>query len=89
MYILEVQVFVQDPPNIRGFYHVGYMNKVFKIKKEASDFYDLYNPHMRSLNAHNTWNSDWDPKTCLRYIVREFFGEHLSFPSFDSTSVNR
>jgi hypothetical protein len=59
------------------------MNKVFKTKKEASDYYDKFNPHMRSLNAHNTWRSDWDPNTKLMYIVRKRFYEYLKIPAFD------
>jgi len=81
-YVLEVQRFVQEPLNEKGFYHVGYMNKIFKTKQQACDFYDVNNPNMRSLNAHNTWYSDWDPNTKLRYTVRKFNCEHLSIPSW-------
>lgn len=87
-YILEVQKF-----NIHGHNsypewngkseHIGYMNKVFKTKKEASDYYDKFNPHMRLLNAHKTWCSDWDPNTYLMYIVRERFYEYLKLPPFE------
>ena len=60
------------------------MKKVFKTKKkEANDYYDKFNPHMRSLNAHNTWRSDWDPNTKLMYIVRKRFYEYLKIPAFD------
>jgi hypothetical protein len=59
------------------------MKKVFKTKKEASDYYDKFNPHMRSLNAHNTRCSDWDPNTKLMYIVRQHFYEYLKIPSFE------
>jgi hypothetical protein len=54
--------------------HVGYMNKVFESKQGAIAYYDHHNPHMRSLNAHGTLRSDWDPNTHLLYIVREFQG---------------
>jgi hypothetical protein len=82
-YILEVQYFNSDGHEIHPEWfgkceHIGYMNKVFKTKKEASDYYDKFNPHMRSLNAHNTWRSDWDPD-----IVRERFYEYLKIPAFD------
>ena len=49
--------------------HIGYMKGKFKTKKDAVSYYDKHNPHMRSLNAHNTYKSDWDPKTKLLYIV--------------------
>lgn len=50
---------------------------------EASEYYDKFNPHMRPLNAHKTWCSDCDPRTCLMYIVREQFYEYLKIPSFE------
>jgi hypothetical protein len=58
------------------------MNKIFKTKKEASDYYDKYNKNMRSLNAHNTYISDWNPVTYLLYIVRKYNGEKLTIPPF-------
>ncbi len=87
-YILEVQKFEPKGHNIHPEWngkceHIGYMNKIFKTKQEASDYYDKYNPNMRSLNAHNTWCSDWNPQTHLKYIVREYFGEYLKIPSFE------
>ena len=47
------------------------MKAKFKTKKDAVSYYDKYNTHMRSLNAHGTYQSDWDPETKLLYIVRE------------------
>jgi len=87
-YILEVQKFNvmghQDFPHYNGkSEHIGYMNKVFKTKTDASDYYDEFNPHMRKLNAHNGWFSDWDPETCLMYIVRERLYEYLKIPPFE------
>ena len=38
---------------------------------------------MRSLNAHNTYHSDWDPDTKLLYIVRE---DHLINSTIDCFS---
>ena len=46
---------------------------------------------MRSLNAHNTWISDWDPDTKLLYVVREHYAEYLKIPPFninDSPNIN-
>ena len=87
-YILEVQKF--DPnghilhPEWNGkSEHIGYINKLFKTKQKACDYYDKYNPHMRSLNAHNDWCSDLDSETYLMYIVREHFYEYLKIPSFE------
>ena len=45
-----------------------------KTKKDAILYYDRHNPHMRSLNAHNNYKSDWDPNTKLLYILREDYG---------------
>ena len=55
MYILEVQRFYIDGhilhPEWNGkSEHVGYMNKHFRTKQEACDYYDRFNPHMRGLN---------------------------------------
>lgn len=87
-YVLEVQRF--DPyghlshPEWNGKYeHIGYMNKVFKTKNEAAEYYNTHNPHMRRLNAYSTWRSDWDSETHLRYIVRQYGGEYLKIEAFD------
>ena len=87
-YILEVQQFNTNGHNIHPEWngkseHIGYINKIFKTKKEASDYYNIFNPHMRSLNAHNTWCSDWDPNNKLMYIVRKHFYEYLKIPPFE------
>jgi len=50
--------------------HVGYMKKKFNTKLEACNYYDTHNPHMRPLNILGTYESDWDPHTTLKYIVR-------------------
>jgi len=71
-YVLEVVEFM--PNNNYKRKHIGYMNKKFKTKKDAVTYYDTNNPHMRSLNAHNDYRSDWDPETKLLYIVRD---DHL------------
>ena len=87
MYILEVQRIYIDGhilhPEWNGkSEHIGYMNKIFKTKQKACDYYDRFNPHMRSLNAHKNWCSDWDQTTNLMYIVREHFFEYLKIPPF-------
>lgn len=87
-YILEVQRFNSDAEaeQVKEWNgkseHIGYINKLFKTKQAASDYYDNFNPHMRSLNAHKKWCSDWDPNTHLMYIVRERFYEYLKISPF-------
>ncbi len=90
MYILEVQRFDLDGhrshPEWNGkCEHIGYINKLFKTKDDAVEYYDRYNPHMRSLNAHKTWRSDWDPKTHLLYVVRQYGGKYLKIDGFDKS----
>jgi len=77
-YVLEVVQFITEKYGENGWIqlggaelHIGYMNSWFKTKDDAVSYYDRYNPHMRSLNAYNTYKSDWDPTTKLLYIVRE------------------
>lgn len=77
-FVLEVVEFLTEHTGENGwlvsggkFRHVGYMKAKFKTKDDAVSYYDRHNPHMRSLNAHNNYRSDWDPKTKLLYIVRE------------------
>jgi len=60
--------------------HIGYMKSRFKTKEEAVSYYDTHNPHMRSLNANNTYKSDCDPNTKLLYIVRN---DYLIFATVD------
>lgn len=62
--------------------HVGYIQGHFRSKKDAADYYDRHNPHMRKLNAFNDWRSDWDPKTHLRYIVRKAYNLRQTVPPF-------
>jgi hypothetical protein len=61
--------------------HVGYMKGTFKTKKDAVSYYDRHNPHMRSINAHGDFCSDWDPNTKLLYIVRDNY--------FVNATINR
>lgn len=74
-YVLEVVEVPKKMPDFEK--HVGYMNIHFKTKKEAIQYYDAWNPHLRSIAAHGSsaknGYSDWDPKTYLRYIIREDF----------------
>lgn len=77
-YVLEVVRFITEREGPDGRLskggkkeHVGYMKARFKSKKDACSYYDRHNPHMRPLNAHGTFASDWDPDTKLMYIVRE------------------
>lgn len=42
---------------------------------------------MRSLNAHGNYCSDWDPKTCLMYVVRKFHYENRNLPTFEEKII--
>ena len=77
-YVLEVVEFITEAEGENGWMalgskckHVGYMCALFRTKKDACSYYDRHNPHMRSLNVHHTYCSDWDPDTRLLYIVRK------------------
>ena len=85
-YVLEVvEYHINKNDNLPMLIHVGYMKGKFKTKKDAVSYYDRYNPHMRSLNAHNTYISDWDPNTKLLYIVRD---DYLINGTIDCFSVD-
>lgn len=66
------------------------MKGKIKTKKYAVSYYDRHNPRMRSLNAHNTYISDWDPNTKLLYIVRDDYliNETIYCFSIDDNSVD-
>ena len=83
-YVLEVCEFIKEN-NGWPVKHIGYMKGKFKTKKDAVSWYDRHNPHMRSLNAHNTYCSDWDPNTKLLYIVRD---DYLINATIDCFSNN-
>ena len=91
-YVLEVCEMIIDEDGPDGWLaqggkikHIGYMKGHFKTKKDAVSYYDRHNPHMRSLNAHNTYKSDWDPNTKLLYIVRE---DYLINATIDCFSID-
>ena len=88
MWILEAQRFNNRGADSvggksTGWLHVGYMNIAFPTKRRAAEYYDMHNSHMRGLNAHNTWRSDYDPDTFLRYVVRSYNNEELTVVPFD------
>ena len=82
---LEVLEFITSEHEWRGskLKHVGYMNATFNTRADADTYYNRHNPHMRRLNAHNTWISDWDPETRRKYIVRKDYNIEKSVPPFD------
>lgn len=86
-FVLEVVRFIQDRDEwmAKGGKkeHAGYMRARFRTKKAAASYYDRHNTHMRRLNRHNTWASDWDPTTSLMYIVRQDHTLIQTIPSFD------
>jgi hypothetical protein len=87
-YILEVQKFDADSWNKHPEWsgkseHIGYMNKIFKTKIDAANYYFKHNSHMRPITARHNWKSDWDPTTYLQYVVRDHYNEYLRIPPFD------
>ena len=86
-YVLEVVRFITDSEEWKAkggkFEHVGYMRAMFRTKEDAASYYDRHNPHMRGLNAHGNWRSDWDPNSHLMYIVREDYDLNDDLPPFD------
>jgi len=88
-YVLEVLEFITEkqrtPARSGKIKHIGYMKGKFKTKEDAISYYDKHNPHMRSLNAHNTYISDWDPNTKLIYIVRD---DYLINATIDCFSID-
>jgi hypothetical protein len=89
-YVLEAQRHIPPTFTTTGvvhkgiFMHEGYMDKVFTTKQQANRYYNQHNPHLRALNAHDTWRSDWDPATRLRYVVRSYSGEIRTLPPWDN-----
>lgn len=90
LYVLEVIKFIVERDGPDGWVnkggkqeHIGYMKAKFKTKNDACSYYDRHNPHMRKLNAHNTYESDWDPDTHLMYIVRKDYMLNDNIPPFD------
>ena len=76
IFVLEVIRFFPSSQEIYSFIdgkeeHVGYMKAKFKTKEDACSYYNRNNLHMRKLNAHGDYKSDWDPITKLLYIVRK------------------
>ena len=91
-YVLEVLEFLTEKDGENGWLveggkikHIGYMKGKFKTKKDAVSYYDQHNTHMRSLNAHDTYISDWDPITKLLYIVRD---DYLINATIDCFSID-
>lgn len=84
-YVLEVLRFYSkdDSPHVGRVSKIGYMNKIFETKYEARLYYDNNNPHMRSMNKHDMFHSDWDPTNNMRYVVRHYNGKKiLDVPPF-------
>ncbi len=89
-YVLEVVKFISDKDGNDGwlskngkFEHLVYMKAKFKTKNDACSYYDRNNPHMRQLNAHGNYKSDWDPNTKLLYIVRKDYFINMTIDPFN------
>jgi hypothetical protein len=94
IYVLEVIKFISKSDGPDGWInkggkqeHLGYMKAKFKTKEDECSYYDRHNPHMRGLNAYGTFESDWDPKTELLYIVREDYGLIDNIPPFSKDDL--
>ena len=95
IFVLEVIKFTPSSQETYGFIdgkeeHVGYMKAKFKTKEDACSYYNRYNLHMRKLNTHGDYKSDWDPNTKLFYIVREDYDLIDKIPPFslDDLPIN-
>ena len=91
-YCLEVVRFISGAERIlkghprrrvKAHEHVGYMSADFQTKTDAASYYNRNNKHMRQLNAHGSWQSDWDPDTYLLYFVHEHHLLYASVAPFD------
>ena len=78
-YVFEVVQWVEKGPSR----HVGYMRAHFRTKQDACTYYARHNPHMRHIAQTHGWESDWDPQTHLKYIIREFKNIEQVIPPFD------
>lgn len=78
MYVLEVVKYEENNDPI----HVGYMQIIFNNIKEARDYYNENNQHMRQLKKYNDFMSDCDPDTNLAYIIRNDYGLVLDIESW-------
>ena len=93
-FVLEVVRFIRESEGPEGWLekggkneHVGYMKAKFRTKKDACSYYDRHNPDMRSLNANNTYVSDWDPDTQRQYIVRKDYALICTIPTFSEEDM--
>jgi hypothetical protein len=80
-YVLEVVKFISEKEGNDGwlnkggkYEHVGYMKKSFSTKIKACEYYNNNNPHLRKINTHGNYQSDWDVNTKLFYVVRRDYG---------------
>ena len=82
-YILEVQrLYPNLNPEENGEYkHVSCMNICFGTEKDAANYYNFHNPHMRKLDR-SSLISDRDPITNLRYVITRYHGQHKSISPF-------
>ncbi len=91
VYVLEVVRYIRDyveRDKKGGMYeHVGYMKAKFRTRQDACSYYDRHNPHMRPMNVHNTFESDWDQNNDLLYIVREDYCIIANIDTFDKNDM--
>ena len=80
-YVFEVVKVILDKNIPDGYIHIGYMNVWFKSRKDAIEYYDAWNPQMRSMKQCPDI-SDCDPTTGLTYIIRENYNIRGSIEPF-------
>ena len=76
MYVFEVVYFDYK----QKFIHIGYMDKQFKTRNDAKEYYLKHNKGMRKIISNI---SDWNPKTRLAYIIRKDKGINKTIKPFD------
>jgi hypothetical protein len=84
--MLEAQKFDRhhgDDLGVRVFHHIGYMRAYFAERADAVLYYDMHNPHMRSIDAYGNGCSDWDANTKLRFVIRDYHHDFQTVPTFD------
>jgi hypothetical protein len=75
VYAIEFQTFEEE----EGFIHFGYMDKIFKTKESAAEWYEnVCGSFMRPMGKKQHWCSDWGPNSKLRCVVRRFHMEHCN-----------
>jgi hypothetical protein len=83
VYVIEFQALEEE----EGFKHFGYMDKLFKTKESAAEWYEsVCGSFMRSMGKDQDWCSDWGPNSKLRCVLRRFHMEHCNMTEEDAVA---